>query len=203
MKKKIFKRFAALLFAVILVALLIPTASADDALFSIYDADGKLIKTLNTLNILSDSDVQDYVSEDSPITIIQEKDIVLPSTIGTDNFDDMFGVYIGPDMTLDMNGHSITLNGNDFGAGYAMFTGGRNHYGNPAVVKNGSIIITAEGQDYAGIGIQCYALIENVSITGGHYGVVTGSDTPMQEIPGTIVTVSNCVIKEYRHSSHV
>lgn len=49
MMKHLFKRVAALLLSVILVASLITAASADDVIFSIYDADGELIKTLNTI----------------------------------------------------------------------------------------------------------------------------------------------------------
>ena len=45
MMKHLFKRVAALLLSVILVASLITAASADDVIFSIYDADGELIKT--------------------------------------------------------------------------------------------------------------------------------------------------------------
>ena len=131
MMKHLFKRVAALLLSVILVASLI----TDDVIFSIYDADGELIKTLNTINIVLDAEVGKYVDEDSPITIVQEKDIVLPSTIT--NQDDLLGVWIGPNMTLDMNGHSITLNENNVGAGFAVTVGVKNQYGKQIVIKNG------------------------------------------------------------------
>ena len=66
MMKHLFKRVAALLLSAILVASLITAASADDVIFSIYDADGELIKTLNTINIVLDAEVGKYVDEDSP-----------------------------------------------------------------------------------------------------------------------------------------
>lgn len=135
MMKHLFKRVAALLLSAILVASLITAASADDVIFSIYDADGELIKTLNTINIVLDAEVGKYVDEDSPITIVQEKDIVLPSTIT--NQDDLLGVWIGPNMTLDMNGHSITLNENNVGAGFAVTVGVKNQYGKQIVIKMG------------------------------------------------------------------
>ena len=199
MMKHLFKRVAALLLSAILVASLITAASADDVIFSIYDADGELIKTLNTINIVLDAEVGKYVDEDSPITIVQEKDIVLPSTIT--NQDDLLGVWIGPNMTLDMNGHSITLNENNVGAGFAVTVGVKNQYGKQIVIKNGSIIINAKSEAaealfYLGVSSQYYLLLENVSISGGNYGVVVSGDAPIQSIPKTIVTVTNCIIKD-------
>ncbi len=49
---------------------------------------------------------------------------------------------------------------------------------------------------YLGVSSQYYLLLENVSISGGNYGVVVSGDAPIQSIPKTIVTVSNCIIKD-------